>query len=220
MISKDYILGLVEGEGCFSILFQKYIDRKPRKLNRRSKIKNPYLIRVSPTFRITLNTDDSAVFDEIKQTLGVGAINIQRRSQTNDNERDVAYFYVDGVDGCSKVENFFKDLNFRTTKGESFKKWGECLELMRQKKHLTKEGILEICDLRDGMNFRKVKCKWTREEIEKVFEANPIHQTAHFHPEQQNLIHNNSFDLNSFLEKKPGNNKQSLSTTAQNRSDA
>ena len=38
----------------------------------------------------------------------------------------------------------------------------------RKKKHLTKEGILEICDIRDGMNYRKMKCKWTKEEIIKV----------------------------------------------------
>lgn len=31
MLSKDYILGFVEGEGCFNIAINIYIDRKPRK---------------------------------------------------------------------------------------------------------------------------------------------------------------------------------------------
>ncbi len=47
------------------------------------------------------------------------------------------------------------------------------------------------------------------EEIEKVFEENPIHQTAHFDSQQTSFIHNNSFNQKPFLEKKLGNNKTS-----------
>jgi hypothetical protein len=31
MLNKDYILGFVEGEGCFSITISRYVDRKSRK---------------------------------------------------------------------------------------------------------------------------------------------------------------------------------------------
>lgn len=39
MISDDYILGFVEGEGCFNVTVAKYWDDKPRRGIRRRKNK-------------------------------------------------------------------------------------------------------------------------------------------------------------------------------------
>jgi len=216
MLSKDYILGLVEGEGCFSVTIQRYIDRKPRKTNKKSNIKNPYLFRVNPTFRITQAEDDGfEALKRIKETLGFGRFQIQKRPDKEDNSRTAVHYYTQGLNECLRIKEYFYGLEFLTNKGKSFEKWCQCLKLIQEKKHLTKEGILQICDIRDSMNFRKTKCKWTKEEIEKVFEVNPIHQTAHFDPNQTSFLHNNSFDQKSFLEKKPGNNKASRKVLVQ-----
>jgi hypothetical protein len=216
MLSDDYILGFVEGEGCFSITIGRYIDRKPRKTKFRCKKKYPYLFRVNPTFRITQAKDDGfELLKDIRESLGFGRFQIQNRSDKKENDREVVNYYAQGLNECLKVKEYFTQLEFKTSKGKSFEKWCQCLALIQEGKHLIREGLLEICDIRDGMNYRKTKCKWTKEEIIKVLDAKPIHQIAHFNPTQTSLLHNDSFNQKAFLEKKPGNNKASKQVLAQ-----
>lgn len=63
-----------------------------------------------------------------------------------------------------------------------------------------------------AIHYLKVKKRnsyWERwRDIKRILDEEPIHQTAHFNPEQHELIHNNNFDLEEFLEKKQGNNKR------------
>jgi hypothetical protein len=210
MLSKDYILGFVEGEGCFSIAISKNIDRKPRaNPAKRNEIKNPHLFIVKPSFRVTNCEANRAVLDEIRETLGFGSVYVQKRADSK--IQNLAHFYTKSFTECLRARDFFKELSFRTKKGEDFAIWCKCLEIMEQKRHHAKEGILEICALRDQMNFRKTKKKWSKEEIGKILEEKPIHQTAHFDQNQARLIHNN-FDIGSWLELKKGNNKVAIAT--------
>lgn len=202
MLSTDYILGFVEGEGCFSILFQKIIDRKPRLGKWRAKKKNPYLFRLSPTFRVTNVEANLPVLEEIKASIGAGSIYCQKRN--SDRNSNVSYF-TKGLAEALKVRGYFSTLTFKTTKGKDFALWCKCLELFEQKKHLSKEGILEICQLRDQMNFRKTKNKWTTEKVKRIFEEKPVHITAHIDLDQQQLIHNSSSASDSWLCLKQGN---------------
>jgi biotin synthase-like enzyme len=67
------------------------------------------------------------------------------------------------------------------------------------------------------MNFRKSKNKWTTEEVRKILEEKPIHQTGFFDANQQQLLHNNNgvkIDLDGWLALKQGNNKPSRFTNA------
>jgi len=206
MLSNDYILGFVEGEGCFSITIGKNICRAPRmNPGKRLNIKNPYLFTVKPSFRITNCEANRAVLDEIKETLGVGNVYVQKNADSR--KQNAAHFYTKSFAECLKVRDIFKELSFRTKKGEDFAIWCKCLEIMEKKEHLSKEGLLRICELRDQMNFRKTKNKWNKEEIEKILEEKPIHHTAHFDPDKQELIHNSKVDLSDWLAPRRGNNK-------------
>jgi len=106
-----------------------------------------------------------------------------------------------------KVRDYFKGLEFHTSKGKDFKLWCEVLDLIEAKRHTTKEGILEICKLRDQMNQRLVKKKWVTEEVETILNENPVHILSHFDPTQQQLLHNNTSLTSAWLEKNQGNNK-------------
>ncbi|MDD3160044.1 MAG: LAGLIDADG family homing endonuclease [Candidatus ainarchaeum sp.] len=216
MLSKDYILGFVEGEGCFSIAISKYIDRKPRKTNKKSFIKNPRLFAIRPSFRITNSLSNIGVLEEIKETLGFGSIYIQNRK--SDRNQSVAYFYTKSFEDCLKAKDFFKDIEFKTTKGKDFLFWCECLEIIQNKQHLDKIGILKLCEIRDKMNFRLTKNKWSTQEISKILDEKPNHFIHHINQNQTNLLHNN-VDLNSnWLEKKMGNSKPSKFVSASSNS--
>lgn len=208
MLSKDYILGFVEGEGCFSIALSKNIDRKPRLGKWKCKKKNPCLFIIKPTFRITNCEANIRILESIKDTLGFGAIYVQRRG--NDRAQNAAHFYTRSFAECQKAKEFFKGLEFITTKGNDFQLWCKCLEIMEKGNHLKKEGLLEICRIRDQMNFRKTKNKWTTADVERVLSEKPDHCTAHFDQNQQQLLHNKSgvdFDLNGWLGAAQGNRK-------------
>ena len=213
MLSKDYILGFVEGEGCFCIALGKYIDRRSRKTSKRSNIKNPYLFRIHPTFRISMCAADRPVLEEIKETLGVGAIYTPKSK--DEFKQESVQFYTKSLADCLKVRGFFKDMDFQTKKGKDFGLWCRALDIIEKNEHLTKEGILKICEIRDQINFLKRKNKWDTQTVKRILEEKPIHQTAHFDSNQTSFLHNDSFDQKAFLEKGQGNNKLSKATLTQ-----
>ncbi|MBN2126956.1 MAG: LAGLIDADG family homing endonuclease [Candidatus Diapherotrites archaeon] len=184
MISDERIMGFVEGEGCFSVGIERYVDSKTRKSNKRNKIKNPCVALVRPSFRVVCVKEDIFILEEIKSALGVGQIYIQKRASLNPNHRDVSHYYVQSFEDLCKIREYFASKLFYTKKGEDFKKWAEILDLIVRKEHLTKEGLLKICELRDGMNTRKGKTK--KRSIQQV-------QSLLQHPELR-FIHNSEID--------------------------
>ncbi len=210
MISDERIMGFVEGEGCFSIMIQRYIDRKPRKTRKKNKIKNPSIFRVMPTFRITIAEKDRKILDAIKERLGIGGVYVQKREIANPNMKNICHYHADSFKDLRKIKEFFGGMEFYTSKENDFLLWCKCLEIVENKQHLTREGLLEICRLRDQMNSRKNKTKRTSEIIQRILEQNPEHIAAHVDKNQSKLLHNNSIDMKRWLEKRRGKSKAIL----------
>jgi hypothetical protein len=169
MLSKDYILGLVEGEGCFNIGIGLY-KVKSRQNVGKTFIKQPYIFSVKPSFHIAMANKDRAVLEAVKATIGLGKIYIQTRSKKSSKKSDIGHYYVNGIENCLKLADFFKDLEFQTTKGEDFMLWNNCLKMLQKGLHKTKEGIIEIARLRDCMNNTTQATKHSPEELGKIFE--------------------------------------------------
>jgi len=202
MISDDYIMGFVEGEGCFSVAIQRYIDRKPRKTKTIARRKDQSIgFTVRPSFRITAVAQENAVLYAIKDRLGVGNIYTQKRGG---NARSASHYYAQTIAELEKIKEFFSGKEFYTSKGESFRLWLECLKIIREGRHLTKKGLLEICELRDKMNFRLAgKNSRTTEMIKEILENKPGNIEAHAN--QSKLIHNANTNLvEKWFEKRQG----------------
>jgi hypothetical protein len=158
-------------------------------------------------FVVTNVESSKPLLDEMRSLIGVGNVYLVKR-QTKESWQNVCQYRVQGLKDCQKVAELFQPLTFHTLKGEDFKLWGECLQLIQSNEHLTKEGILKICGLREQMNFRKTKNKWSIEDVKRIIAENPNHFVAHFDPNQEKLIHNKegSFTNNlKWLESKQGN---------------
>jgi len=217
MLSKDYVLGFVEGEGCFSITIGKNIDRRPRLGKWKAKKKNPFLFVVKPTFRVTNVETNINLLHNLKDIFGCGSIYTQKRGEKNHSVSNVSYFYTRSLAEALKVKEYFSVLTFQTSKGKDFVLWCKCLDIISSGRHLTKEGLLEICRLRDQMNYRPTKNKWTTEEIERILNEKPVHILAQNDPKQAQLQHNNLapnsslFDMAQWFESKQGNSKQNHS---------
>src|SRR5689334_19412753 len=121
-----WIVGFVDGEGCFSVAIQRC----------------PVLKlgwQVFPEFVVTQGARSRSVLESLQQFFNCGRIHINRR---HDNHKEHLYrFCVRAVkDLREKVIPFFKENKLRTAKQNDFELFAQVLDLMKQRRHLSMEG--------------------------------------------------------------------------------
>lgn len=140
-----WLTGFTDGEGAFTVSILK---------NSTSRLG----WQVFPEFIVTQGAKSKNVLILFKNTLGCGRIYVNRRFD-NHNE-DIYRFCVRSiVDIREKVIPFFRQYPLRTHKLEDFKIFCLVMELIQQKKHLSRDGLTKIANLAMQMN-RKVKPKF------------------------------------------------------------
>lgn len=153
-----WILGFVDGEGCFSINFTKQPDRQEVTRIRRG-YRTGY--QISQNFAVVQGQRSLKALEIIKSFFGVGKIYRNRR---HDNHKEDLF--------CYKVANreelkqviipFFKRHKLTTSKRNDFILFAKCVKLMEQDKHLTINGMLTIARLTQQMNHKKSRDKLIR----------------------------------------------------------
>jgi len=128
-----WIIGFVDGEGCFSISIFK---------NRTARIG----LQVMPEFVITQGEKSLKALEEIKQFFGCGKIYINRRY---DNHHENLYRYcVRSIkDLKEKIIPFFEINHLRTAKIKDFNKFQQVIEMMSKNDHLNLKGVERIRNL-------------------------------------------------------------------------
>ena len=139
-VSDDYLRGFVEGEGMF------YIGVVPSK-----ETKNGW--QVIYFFKVSQNPSGRNVLDLLKKRLNCGYI--KANSKTDKTDKSLAYVVRNFVDLKEKVVPFFEGKLL--IKNQNFRKFGEVLQLVEKRKHLTKQGLKQILDLSYSMNTKKRK---------------------------------------------------------------
>lgn len=136
-----WIVGFVDGEGCFSVSIQRC---RVLKLG----------WQVFPEFVVTQGAKSISALQLIQDFFLCGKIHINNR---NDNHNEALYRYcVRPVkDLREKIVPFFRENPLRKTKRQSFDVFAEVLEMMKERKHLTIEGLREIATLASQMNLQK-----------------------------------------------------------------
>jgi hypothetical protein len=102
-------------------------------------------IFVQPIFSLVLKKEDLNVLKEFKKEIGVGEIRIRKK----------AMLVVRGLKNLNKFLDAIDERLFLSSKKEDFLLWKEAIQLVKEFKHLTKEGFFRICEIRDEMNLRK-----------------------------------------------------------------
>jgi LAGLIDADG endonuclease len=136
-----WITGFVDGEGCFAV---------PMHRNPTSSVG----WQVQPQFVVVQAASSIRALEALRDYFGCGRINVNRR---RDNHREPLYRYI--VRRFSDLDEvivpFFKTYRLRTAKRENFEKFVEVLELMKQRRHLSIDGLVEIARIAETMNHRK-----------------------------------------------------------------
>lgn len=141
----EYITGYVDGEGCFTVTF-----------NKKSKANLRWELR--PSFSVSQNEDKRQVLDIIREYFGCGYI---RRDYA---DRTVKFEVRNHYDLIEKIIPHFEQFHFLSKKQKDFELFKQICQIIDQSKHLQKEGFIEIINLAYQMNGSG-KRRRTKEEI-------------------------------------------------------
>ena len=134
-LDARWVSGFVDGEGCFHV-----------SINKSQKMSIGW--QVLPEFRVVQHERDESVLQELQKFFDAGKV-----VTNHDTRKELR---IRKLDDLKKIVLFFKQNKLRTGKKKNLEIFGEILELMENKKHLTVDGLTKIANLCWLMN-RKVK---------------------------------------------------------------
>lgn len=146
-----WIVGFVDGEGCFSINFIRQPDRQES-----SRLRRGYTTgyQVFHEFAVTQGMSSKKALESIKDFFGVGELYLNTRYD-NHNEHLYRYVVRKRKDILDVIVPFFEKHELRTTKKENFKKFAKCVRMMQQKKHIHPKGLIALARIASTMNRKR-----------------------------------------------------------------
>jgi hypothetical protein len=138
---EQWIVGFVDGEGCFSCPIQR---------NKVMRIG----WQLQPVFAVVQSERSLEALVSIQDFFGCGRIYRNRR---HDNHREdlmvyQAFRYADLRD---IIVPFFERYPLRTAKADDFRKFATIIEMMGRRVHLSVDGLTKIARIVETMNHRK-----------------------------------------------------------------
>lgn len=138
-----YILGFVDGEGCFTISIFKH----PK-----SRLRLKW--QVFPEFVVSQGAKSKKVLKEIKEFFGCGGVYLNKRYD-NHYQHMMKYVVRNRNDLLTKIIPFFEKYSLKTTKEKDFILFTKVVKMMDEGKHLTEKGLEKIRNIVKKMNRRK-----------------------------------------------------------------
>jgi hypothetical protein len=144
---EGWVIGFVDGEGCFSIGFVRQSGGPGR-----TGYKTGY--QVAHEFAVTQGAQSVSCLHELVSFFGVGQVLANKRY---DNHREHLYRYVvrRRADLIEVIVPFFRRHPMHSSKQRNFVKFAKCVELMDAGHHLSFEGLADIVEIAQTMNRQK-----------------------------------------------------------------
>ena len=144
---EGWVIGFVDGEGCFSIGLVRQSGGAVRKGYRTG-------YQLSHELAVTQGAQSISCLHELQGFFGVGQVFVNKRY---DNHREHMYRYTvrRRADLLDVIIPFFRAHPMHTTKQRNFEKFACCVELMEHGHHLTFEGLADIVEIMETMNRQK-----------------------------------------------------------------
>jgi hypothetical protein len=158
LIKIGWIIGYVDGEGCFSINFVKQPDRKESSRVRRG-YKTGY--QIAHEFAVVQGEKSISSLKKLKKFFQVGGVYINRR-RDNHKEDLFRYSVSKREDLINVIIPFFQKYKLQTSKKYDFSFFVKCMKIIAKGKHLTKEGAIKIALISEKMNHKKSRAEIIR----------------------------------------------------------
>lgn len=151
LMTIGWVIGFVDGEGCFSLGLVKQSDRKEK-----NRIRKGYRTgyQVFHEFAVTQGESSLESLQVLKDFFGVGALYPNFRY---DNHKENLYRYTvrKREDLLNVIIPFFEQNPLRTAKRKNFDYFAKGVREIVQKKHLTVHGLIRIAELSQKMNHKR-----------------------------------------------------------------
>jgi hypothetical protein len=110
--------------------------------------------QVRPEFAVAQGASSRIVLEELVRFFGCGKVYSNSR---HDNHREDMYRYCVQRLGDLRdvIVPFFQEHPLLTSKRENFDKFATIVRMMGERRHLTVNGIIEIAEIAQTMNFRR-----------------------------------------------------------------
>jgi len=147
LLRIGWVIGFVDGEGCFSIAFVRQPSRAGRK-----GYKTGY--QVAHEFAVTQGAKSVSCLQELVDFFGVGSVIANRR---HDNHKEHLYRYVvrRRADLIDTIIPFFVAHPMHSSKRLDFEKFVSCVEMIERGVHRTPSGLADIAEIAQTMNRQK-----------------------------------------------------------------
>jgi len=141
-LNPDYIVGLVDGEGSFTVYIRD--PKLPRSVKRR--------VTVEPKFYIKLIEKDKAILDQLQQYFGCGSVYFQKDNRPN-HQHCYRYEVYNRDDLLKVIIPFFKkhQLHF-ASKRHDFEVFCKMMTMIEKKEHLNVKGLDLLFQLKQRMH--------------------------------------------------------------------
>lgn len=152
-----YLAGFVDGEGCFSVSFSYHKTAR-------------HGFFVNPIFQVYQHPNHREILEVFQWMFKTGKI--RRKSPTNNG----LVYCVDGNRNIiEKVVPFFEKFSL-AVKASDFLKFRRITNLILEKKHHTKEGMIEIINIAYTMNAQGKQRVRPKSDLINIVENNQILQ--------------------------------------------
>ena len=131
-LEPQWIVGFVDGEGCFHVGISKHADMKAG-------------YQVLPEFTVVQHERDAQTLHALKAFFGCGVV------RRNHGDR-MAYRVRSQEHLLERIIPFFEKHQLKTKKRADFQKFRKVLRMMGENRHLTSGGIEEIRRIKSQMN--------------------------------------------------------------------
>jgi LAGLIDADG endonuclease len=138
---EQWIVGFVDGEGCFSCPIQ-----------RNARMSRGW--QLQPRFSVVQGERSVSVLELIREYFGCGRVYRNRR---HDNHKEDLFRYDvhRWTELRSVIVPFFEANPLRTAKHQDFMKFKQVLQMMDRRMHLSIAGLREIAKVTQTMNHQK-----------------------------------------------------------------
>ena len=142
MLNKDYIVGLVDGEGSFTAFIK----------NPASTIKVKRRVRVEPRFYLKLIAKDKKILDDLKDYFKCGNVYFQKDNREN-HQHCYRFEVTNRKDLVDIIIPFFKENRLRfPSKLNDFKIFCDIMRRIQKGEHLTEQGLNTLCRIKSKMH--------------------------------------------------------------------
>jgi hypothetical protein len=154
LISIGWVIGFVDGEGCFSI----GVVRQPDRPARHGYTTGYQMVH---GFVVTQGARSVDCLSALKSFFGVGAV---YQNSRHDNHREALYNYqvAKRSDLLGVIIPFFRENPLRTAKKFDFEKFAYCVARMAERHHLSHSGLADLLEVVATMNRQKPRTELIR----------------------------------------------------------